>query len=100
MNKLIIFDFDGVLVYTEKSTFDFYRKLLPKYGIYLKASDFKYKIGRKSVDFFRDVLGDKFDEKLVEKMFEIIYERMVDVFTNCKVKAEYSCYFMIVAKKN
>lgn len=67
-NKLIIFDFDGVLVDTEYTTFDYYRKVLPSYGIYLKEEDFKYKIGRKSIDFFKDVLKDKFDLEFVESL--------------------------------
>lgn len=65
--KALIFDFDGVLVDTEYTTFCFYKELLPKYGFHLKEEDFKYKIGRKSIDFFKDVLKDKFDQKLVEK---------------------------------
>src|SRR5258708_3844472 len=70
MNKLIIFDFDGVLVKTERTTFNFYKKLLPKYGFVLKETDFKYKAGRKSIDFFKDVLGDKFDQRLVDLFIE------------------------------
>ena len=65
MKEGIIFDFDGVLVHTERSTFEFYKELLPKYGFFLKDEDFKYKAGRKSVDFFRDVLGEKFDADFV-----------------------------------
>lgn len=71
INKLVIFDFDGVLVNTEYTTFDYYRKILPSYGIYLTDKDFKHKIGRKSVDFFRDVLKDKFDQKLVNKLTQM-----------------------------
>lgn len=70
-NKLIIFDFDGVLVNTEYTTFNFYKHLLPEYNIYLKEEDFKYKIGRKSVDFFKDVLGEKFNQKLVDELITI-----------------------------
>ena len=68
MIKGIIFDFDGVLVDTELATFNYYKEVLPEYGIHLKDGDFKYKIGRKSVDFFRDVMGDKFDPSFVEKI--------------------------------
>lgn len=67
-NKLLIFDFDGVLVNTELTTFKFYQELLPKYNIYLKDEDLKYKIGRKSIDFFRDVLKDSFNDKLVDEL--------------------------------
>lgn len=68
MIKLVIFDFDGVLVDTELTTFNFYKELLPSYGIALKDSDFQFKIGRKSADFFRDVLKDKFNASFVEEI--------------------------------
>ncbi len=71
MNRLIIFDFDGVLVNTEYTTFNFYRELLPSYDIFLKEADFKYKIGRKSIDFFKDVLGDKFNQALADELIAI-----------------------------
>lgn len=67
-NQLIIFDFDGVLVNTEYTTFNFYKELLPQYNIQLKEEDFKYKIGRKSIDFFKDVLKDKFNKRLVDEL--------------------------------
>ncbi|OGY16303.1 MAG: hypothetical protein A2784_02230 [Candidatus Chisholmbacteria bacterium RIFCSPHIGHO2_01_FULL_48_12] len=71
-NQLVIFDFDGVIVDTEYTTFKFYQKILPKWGIYLKESDFKYKIARKSIDFFRDVLPpSKFDETFVKKIITL-----------------------------
>lgn len=70
MNQLVIFDFDGVLVDTEYTTFEYYKEKLPSYGIELKESDFVYKMGRKSIDFFRDVLGNKFDAELVDKLIK------------------------------
>lgn len=69
--KGVIFDFDGVLVLTEKSTFKFYQKLLPKYGFNLKDEDFNLKAGRKSLDFFKDVMRDKFDESIVNEWVNI-----------------------------
>lgn len=71
MNQLIIFDFDGVLVNTKYTTFNYYRKILPKYDIHLKEEDFKYKIGRKSIDFFKDVLGHKYNQNLVDKLIKM-----------------------------
>lgn len=71
INQLVIFDFDGVLVNTEYTTFTFYRELLRTYDIYLTEDDFQYKIGRKSIDFFKDVLKEKFDKSLVEKFITI-----------------------------
>jgi HAD superfamily hydrolase (TIGR01509 family) len=68
MNKLIIFDFDGVLVDTEYATFLYYKDVMPQYGFTLKEEDFKYKTGRKSIDFFKSVMGDRFDEKLADRL--------------------------------
>ncbi len=56
MIRAILFDLDGVLIETERETFEFYRTRLAEYGIHLEDSDFKYKAGRKSVDFWNDVL--------------------------------------------
>lgn len=71
-NQLVIFDFDGVIVDTEYTTFKFYKKILPKWGIHLKESDFKYKIARKSIDFFKDVLPrDKFDETFIQQLITL-----------------------------
>ena len=68
LNELVIFDFDGVLVDTEYATFKYYKKVLPHYNINLKEKDFKYKIGRKSIDFFKSVMGSKFDPAIAEKL--------------------------------
>jgi HAD superfamily hydrolase (TIGR01509 family) len=70
MNTLIIFDFDGVIVDTEKTTFNFYQNELERKGIIVPDSDFKYKIGRKSVDFFKDILKDKYNTELVEDLIQ------------------------------
>lgn len=67
-NQLIIFDFDGVLVDTEYATFDFYREALKPHGIFLQESDFKLKKGRKSMDFFRDALKEKFNEAFAKDL--------------------------------
>lgn len=70
-NKLIIFDFDGVIVETEFSTFSYYQALLNRdYNIALRDEDFRYKVGRKSVDFFKDVLGPKFNLDLVSQLVD------------------------------
>lgn len=68
--KLIIFDFDGVLVDTERTTFDFYRQILPAYGVELQESDFPKKVGRKSVDFLRDVLGNVVPEEQIQSLIQ------------------------------
>lgn len=59
-DKAILFDLDGVLIETEKETFQFYQDYLKiHYGIILPDSAFVYKIGRKSSDFWKDVLTKK-----------------------------------------
>lgn len=69
-NKLVIFDFDGVLVRTERTTFDFYQRILPQYGLCLTEDAFRLKVGRKSMDFLRDALGEKFSEELAKTLIE------------------------------
>src|SRR3990167_6759529 len=70
----ILLDLDGVLIKTELETFRFYQNYLKEhYKIILKDSDFKYKFGRKSKDFFLDVLTPEQHkivqlEKLVSKV--------------------------------
>ena len=59
MLKAILFDLDGVLIETELETFNFYQRELKNYNIHLKDSDFKYKAGRKSVDFWNAVLNEE-----------------------------------------
>ena len=56
MAQAVLFDLDGVLIETELQTFRFYQEELQRYGIFLKDSDFQYKAGRKSADFWNDAL--------------------------------------------
>jgi beta-phosphoglucomutase-like phosphatase (HAD superfamily) len=66
MKKLIIFDFDGVLVETEWNTFVYYQDYLKKHhGIIIPDDHFKYKMGHKSVDFFSEILSDE-ERKIVD----------------------------------
>ena len=64
MYKAALFDMDGVLIETEKETFKFYQEELKNQGIILKDKDFKYKAGRKSVDFWNDVLTEEEQKKI------------------------------------
>jgi HAD superfamily hydrolase (TIGR01509 family) len=68
MRRLIIFDFDGVLVETERATFEWYRQALVPYGVTLKDEDFALKSGQKSIDFFKAALGGKFDSVPVDEL--------------------------------
>ncbi|OHA02338.1 MAG: hypothetical protein A3J58_01855 [Candidatus Sungbacteria bacterium RIFCSPHIGHO2_02_FULL_52_23] len=57
MMRAVLFDLDGVLIETEWETFVFYQQYLKvHYGIDLPNSAFQFKAGRKSADFWRDVL--------------------------------------------
>lgn len=56
--SLVIFDFDGVLIDSERPTFLYYKEVLAEeYGIVLTDEDFEHKKGKKSDDFFRSVLS-------------------------------------------
>jgi len=59
MIEAVLFDLDGVLIETELQTFKFYQSYLKDHGIELKDADFIYKAGRKSVDFWKDVLTEE-----------------------------------------
>ena len=72
MIKAILFDLDGVLIETEKETFKFYQEYLKQQGVVLKDDDFKYKAGRKSKDFWNDVLTPEQQEKIdVKKLTQL-----------------------------
>jgi HAD superfamily hydrolase (TIGR01509 family) len=64
MIKGVIFDLDGVVIETEPQTFNFFRQYLERYDIHLKNDDLFKKIGRKSIDFFHDVLSPEEFKKI------------------------------------
>ena len=53
--KCVIFDLDGVIIHTERQTFNFYKREFAEHGIILDEDDFNAKFGRKSVDFFMQI---------------------------------------------
>ena len=60
MISAVLFDLDGVLMETELETFRFYQaELKQRYGVALPNNHFRFKAGRKSVDFWRDALTDE-----------------------------------------
>jgi len=71
--KAVLFDLDGVLIETERETFSFYKKYLnERHNINLKDSDFRYKAGRKSKNFFNDVLTPEQRELVnTDKLIEL-----------------------------
>ncbi len=58
--KAVIFDFDGVIVDSERQRFRFLGKVLKEYGLHLSNADFKSFVGRKRGEY----LGDKFNSAL------------------------------------
>ena len=55
--KAIIFDFDGVIVDSERVKFDSLKPILREYGITLRNSEYCHKVGRKATDFLKDRFG-------------------------------------------
>ena len=76
-SKAVLFDLDGVLIETERETFRFYQKYLKvHHGIMLPDSAFVYKIGRKSVDFWNDVLTKEQQNRVNVKKLTLLKRRM------------------------
>ena len=85
MIKAILIDLDGVLMETERETFNFYKKYLKEiHNIELKDSDFKLKAGRKSKDFFNDVLTAKEKKQVnAEELIDLkreLFNKHIDKF--------------------
>src|SRR3989339_2152950 len=86
MIKAILFDLDGILIETEKETFHFYQEYFKKhYNIIIKDSDFKYKAGRKSKDFFHDILTsgqmEKINIKKITDSKRELFNSQIDKYT-------------------
>lgn len=87
MIKAILFDLDGVLIETEKETFNFYKKFLKeKHDIILQDEDFKYKAGRKSKDFFNSVLTDEQREEVDTKALVKLKRELFNTETSKYIK--------------
>lgn len=97
MIKAILFDLDGVLIETEHQTFLFYQNYLQSKGVKLPDEAFKYKAGRKSVDFFEDVFREyqipRFDYKeltdIKRRAFEADMPKYVKKVTGGKELIEF-----------
>lgn len=82
MFKSVFFDLDGVLIYTELETFNFYKEILATTGIILPDEAFRLKAGRKSQDFFRDLQdGYGFDLNFQE-LVELKRQKFLHEFSN------------------
>lgn len=69
----VFFDFDGVIIDTERSIFKYFQKILKKENIELSDLDFKKKIGNTSEDFLRQVT-----DLPTKKIYEIASKRRDD----------------------
>jgi len=86
MLKAVLFDLDGVLIETEKETFEFYKKELAKQNIFLKESDFQFKAGRKSVDFWQSVLTPQQREEVDTKKLVCLKRDLFNKYPDRYVK--------------
>jgi beta-phosphoglucomutase len=80
MIKAVVYDFDGVIVDTEKNRFDELRKMLKKDNLHLKASWFKEIIGKKTGHFLRE----KFPDLTQSAIDKIISLRRKSIIKNTK----------------
>ncbi len=70
--KGVLIDFDGVLVDTDKSTIAFYNRELEKKGLKIEDHHLSKKVGRKSYDFLKEVLGDKLSD---DEIWQLIHKK-------------------------
>lgn len=59
MIKAIIFDFDGVLVLSEKSQFEVIQQIAKKYNIIINAGDISKMVGRTTLNFLTSILTER-----------------------------------------
>lgn len=74
MIKAVIFDFDGVIVETERQRFDFLKKQLERHGHELKAEHFSQLRGISTKSFLKKVFGNKLSENFIEQIKDERYK--------------------------
>ena len=67
--KAIIFDYDGVLVESETSSFRILGEVLKKYDLDLPADLFQYKLGIPSTTFLKKYYLHAFTDEQIEKIY-------------------------------
>jgi HAD superfamily hydrolase (TIGR01509 family) len=80
--KLIIFDYDGVIIDSELSCFKFYQERLKDYDINIPNNFFKYKASKKSMFFFKDLASKLNIEMNDEFIKQIINEKRQSFLKN------------------
>lgn len=63
MPRAVIFDFDGVIVESEKEKFNVLNKLLKPYKLSIKKKDFQRMVGKKTPAFLKEYFGDRIDDE-------------------------------------
>jgi len=71
----VIFDFDGVIVGSERMRFSQLKRLLRPKNLYLKKSDFKNMVGKRTTAFLKERFGKKLTLK---EVIEIAENRRVE----------------------
>jgi len=66
--EAVIFDFDGVIVDSEREKFNFLKKSLKARGIKLAVKDFPYFIGRKRAKFLEEKFGSVLSSRDIRRI--------------------------------
>lgn len=79
MGKALIFDFDGVLVLSEKARFDALQDLLKKHNVSLSNNDLNHMVGKTTTTFLNNFLKHKGEEfaKAMRTKYETEYKENV-----------------------
>ncbi|MBI4145417.1 HAD family phosphatase [Candidatus Woesearchaeota archaeon] len=70
--KAIIFDFDGVIMNSERKKFDQLKRILRGDGVHLRKSHFRKMLGKKTERFLKECFRDRLSQKRIS---EIIAQR-------------------------
>lgn len=66
--KAIIFDFDGVIINSERKKFNQLKRILRKEGIKLRESHFKRMIGKKTEQFLKECFRDELSQRRISEI--------------------------------
>ena len=72
--KAILFDFDGVIVDSETSTFLLLQNICLRHGVQLPNSLLPSRVGKKITKFVDETLAESADSSVREKIIEDFYE--------------------------
>lgn len=69
MKKAVIFDFDGVIVDSERAKFKILKKLLKKENVALKQKYFKHMVGMKTKPFLKTYFKNKLSNDQIDRIY-------------------------------